>query len=73
MREAQECIARASSAVREDRDFLGERTSKLRATGEAGVSHMYGVRRSILGRRNTHGRRGLDKLRMGDTLQYSMK
>lgn len=52
VREAQECIAGASSAVREDRDFLEERTSKLRATGEGGVSHMYGVRR-VLGRRNT--------------------
>lgn len=37
--EAQGCMEGTSNPLREDRDFLVEMTSKLRATGEMGVSH----------------------------------
>lgn len=64
--EAQQCMAGASRAVKEDRDFLKARTSVLRAPGEVEESPMNGEGRSILGRRNTHG--GPDKLRTGYTV-----
>lgn len=55
--EAQQCVAGASRAVREDRDFLRARTPTFRAAGEVGESPMNGEGRSIPGRRNIHGGR----------------
>lgn len=61
--EIQECKAGASDAVRKDGNFLEEPAFKLRATGGAG--ELGGE--EYFRQRNTQGRGGLDKLRVGNS------